>query len=187
MTFKTTLERLTTKKTYSRQLRMLMMANQACLTISGGGQDGDLIMAFFPCIYFTGSTNPRYYTLENLNYQKMTTAQKIDAMLQRSKSRQYFYELIIKLVGVCLDRGFRIIIENPYSPLHYLCKTSLRHQMCSTGTDNIEEIFSRSLLDIGTLTAFPLSVIPIKIRKKKGLYTVVEGRKRLDCVARNEA
>lgn len=86
-----------------------------------GGQDGDLIMAFFPCIYFTGSTNPLYYTLENLNYQKMTTAQKIDAMLQRSKSRQYFYELIIKLVGVCLDRGFRIIIENPYSPLHYLC------------------------------------------------------------------
>lgn len=85
------------------------------------GQDGDLIMAFFPCIYFTGSTNPLYYTLENLNYQKMTTAQKIDAMLQRSKSRQYFYELIIKLVGVCLDRGFRIIIENPYSPLHYLC------------------------------------------------------------------
>lgn len=78
-------------------------------------------MAFFPCIYFTGSTNPLYYTLENLNYQKMTTAQKIDAMLQRSKSRQYFYELIIKLVGVCLDRGFRIIIENPYSPLHYLC------------------------------------------------------------------
>ena len=86
-----------------------------------GGQDGDLIMAFFPCIYFTGSTNPLYYTLENLNYQKMTTAQKIDAMLQRSKSRQYFYELIIKLVGVCLDRGVRIIIENPYSPLHYLC------------------------------------------------------------------
>ena len=86
-----------------------------------GGQDGDLIMAFFPCIYFTGSTNPRYYTLENNNYQKMTTSQKIEAMLQRSKSRQYFYELIIKLVGVCLDRGFRIIIENPYSKLHYLC------------------------------------------------------------------
>ena len=81
----------------------------------------DLIMAFFPCIYFTGSTNPRYYTLENNNYQKMTTAQKIDAMLQRSKSRQQFYELIIKLVGVCLDKGCRLIIENPYSPLHYLC------------------------------------------------------------------
>ena len=69
---------------------------------SGGGESifdnitkDDLIMAFFPCIYFTGSTNPCYYTLENINYQKMTTAQKIDAMLQRSKSRQQFYELII--------------------------------------------------------------------------------------------
>ena len=81
----------------------------------------DLIMAFFPCIYFTGSTNPCYYTLENINYKKMTTAQKIDAMLQRSKSRQHFYELIIKLVGVCIDKGCRLIIENPYSPLHYLC------------------------------------------------------------------
>ena len=95
---------------------------------SGGGESifdnitkDDLIMAFFPCIYFTGSTNPCYYTLENINYQKMTTSQKIEAMLQRSKSRQYFYELIIKLVGVCLDRGFRIIIENPYSKIHYLC------------------------------------------------------------------
>ena len=86
-----------------------------------GGQDGDLIMAFFPCIYFTGSTNPCYYTLENKNYKNLTTAQKIDKMLQRSKSRQQFYELIIKLVGVCLDRGIRIIIENPYSPLHYQC------------------------------------------------------------------
>ncbi len=81
----------------------------------------DLIMAFFPCIYFTGSTNPRYYTLENTNYRKMTTAQKIDAMLQRSKLRQQFYEWILKLVGVCLNRCLRIIIENPYSQLHYLC------------------------------------------------------------------
>ena len=80
----------------------------------------DLIMAFFPCIYFTGSTNPCYYTLENINYKNMTTAQKIGAILKRSKSRQQFYELIIKLVGVCLDKGYRLIIENPYSPLHYL-------------------------------------------------------------------
>ena len=81
----------------------------------------DLIMAFFPCIYFTGSTNPCYYTLENINYKNMTTEQKIGAMLKRSKYRQQFYELIIKLVGICLNRGCRLIIENPYSQLHYLC------------------------------------------------------------------
>lgn len=80
----------------------------------------DLIIAFFPCIYFTGSTNPCYYTLENINYKNLTLSEKIDKMLERSTNRQYFYTLIIKLVGVCLERKLRLIIENPYTSLHYL-------------------------------------------------------------------
>lgn len=82
---------------------------------------GDLIVAFFPCIYFTGSTNPCYFTLENNNYRKLTLQEKIDAMLTRAKDREYFYEMLIKFVGVCLNRGIRLIIENPYSALHFLC------------------------------------------------------------------
>ena len=81
----------------------------------------DLIMAFFPCIYFTGSTNPCYYTLENNNYRCLNLSQKLDKILERSKDRQYFFELIIKLVGICLKRNLRIVIENPYSTMHYLC------------------------------------------------------------------
>lgn len=75
----------------------------------------DLIMAFFPCIYFTGSTNPYYYTLENRNYKNLTDRQKFEKILERSRLRQEFYELIIKLVCVCVCGGLRIIIENPYS------------------------------------------------------------------------
>lgn len=82
--------------------------------------EDDLIMAFFPCIYFTGSTNPCYYTLENNNYRNLSINEKLDAILKRSKDRQYFFELIIKLVGVCLKRGIQLVIENPYSSLHYL-------------------------------------------------------------------
>jgi hypothetical protein len=37
----------------------------------------DLIFAFFPCIYFTGSTNPCYYTLENYNYKSLTLSEKL--------------------------------------------------------------------------------------------------------------
>lgn len=37
----------------------------------------DLIVAFFPCIYFTGSTNPCYYRLDNMNYRSLTTKEKI--------------------------------------------------------------------------------------------------------------
>lgn len=81
----------------------------------------DLIMAFFPCIYFTGYTNPQYFTLSNNNYKNLTLREKLDKILQRGKDRQYFYEIITKLVGVCLLRNLRLIIENPYdNSLHYL-------------------------------------------------------------------
>ena len=81
----------------------------------------DLIMAFFPCIYFTGYTNPRYFTLSNNNYKNLTLREKLDKILQRGKDRQYYYEIITKLVGVCLLRNLRLIIENPYdNSLHYL-------------------------------------------------------------------
>lgn len=82
----------------------------------------DLIMAFFPCIYFTGYTNPQYFTLSNKNYKNLTLRQKLDRILQRGQDRQYFYEIITKLVGVCLLRNLRLIIENPWSTngAHYL-------------------------------------------------------------------
>ena len=82
----------------------------------------DLIMAFFPCIYFTGYTNPQYFTLGNKNYKNLTLREKLDKIIQRGKDRQYFYEMITKMVGVCLLRNLRIIIENPWSSngAHYL-------------------------------------------------------------------
>ncbi len=85
-----------------------------------GGQDGDLVFAFFPCIYFTGSTNPCYFRLDNNNYKCLSLDGKLEAILERAKNREYFYELLIKMVGVCLKRGIRLIFENPYSTLHYL-------------------------------------------------------------------
>ena len=82
----------------------------------------DLIMAFFPCIYFTGSTNPVLFTLGNNNYKNLTLREKLDKIIQRGKDRQYFYEMIQKMVGVCLLRNLRLIIENPWSinGAHYL-------------------------------------------------------------------
>ena len=65
----------------------------------------DLIIAFFPCIYFTGSTNPCYYTLENINYRGLTLAQKFDKILERSRLRQQFFEILYKFVGVCMKKG----------------------------------------------------------------------------------
>lgn len=80
----------------------------------------DLIIAFFPCTYFTGSTNPCYFTLENINYRSLSLKDKLSTILDRASKRHYFYELIYKLIGNCLQRNLRIIVENPYSSAHYL-------------------------------------------------------------------
>lgn len=80
----------------------------------------DIIIAFFPCIYFTGSTNPCYFTLENTNYRNLSLEQKLDKILERAENRHQFFVLLNKLVGVCLKRNLRIIIENPFSTMHYL-------------------------------------------------------------------
>ena len=86
----------------------------------------DLIMAFFPCIYFTSFTNPRYYTLENNNYRNLTDKQKFDAILERTDKRNAFFKLINKMVGNCIFRDLRIVIENPFSKLHYLHNNFLK-------------------------------------------------------------
>jgi hypothetical protein len=80
----------------------------------------DLIIAFFPCIYFTGSVNPCYYTLENQNYKRLSMKEKFGKILERADQRNDFYKLLYKLVGVCMLRELRLVIENPFSTLHYL-------------------------------------------------------------------
>ena len=82
----------------------------------------DLIMAFFPCIYFTGSMNPVLFRLDDKNYKNLTLREKLDKIIERGRDRQYFYEMITKMVGVCLLRNLRLIIENPWSSngAHYL-------------------------------------------------------------------
>lgn len=86
----------------------------------------DLIIAFFPCIYFTGFTNPPAFTLEHNNYRALSLKEKLDKILERAQNREHFYELIIKLVGICLLRNLRIVFENPWSTLHYLHNNFLK-------------------------------------------------------------
>ena len=80
----------------------------------------DLIMAFFPCIYFTGFTNPLYFCCKAFNFRNKSLKEMIDIILQRADDRNMFYKLLYKLVAVVEIRGFRMIFENPWSGLHYL-------------------------------------------------------------------
>lgn len=92
-----------------------------------GGQDtifdkmtkDDLIMAFFPCIYFCAPSQMNF-TWGCINYRNMTYKEKTDAILKRSKDREKFYSLAIKMFSIIAERGLRLIMENPWSENTYL-------------------------------------------------------------------
>lgn len=79
----------------------------------------DLIMAFFPCIFFCQASQSAFQYTHN-NYSKLDIRQKTKKILERSKNREYFYSLLIKLFCIVQVRNLRMIVENPYSGQHYL-------------------------------------------------------------------
>lgn len=83
--------------------------------------DDDLIIAFFPCIYFS-SNNTLHFDGSWITYHQrgMTELEINAAILERGRQRQYFYEILLKLFSVCTMKGLRLIVENPYATHHYL-------------------------------------------------------------------
>lgn len=54
------------------------------------------------------------------NYVNMTVHEKTDAILERSKNREYFFGLAAKMLCVAQERGLRMIMENPWSMQQFL-------------------------------------------------------------------
>lgn len=80
---------------------------------------GDLILAFFPCIYFC-ENNQLALSYYHNNYRKLSYKQRTEKILERMKNREYFYGLIVKMVAVAYEKGLRMIIENPWNGATYL-------------------------------------------------------------------
>ena len=79
----------------------------------------DLIIAFFPCIYFE-SLQQTCFDLTSINYRKKTMCEKIELTLERLKLRTEFHTLLYKLLWVSYSRNLRLIIENPSTEPNYL-------------------------------------------------------------------
>ena len=93
----------------------------------GGGSvfdsitDDDLIIAFFPCIYFCDVNEP-LFRIDDFNYRGLTKSEAYDKILARAQNRERFFELCIKFFSVVDTKGLRMVMENPYSKSHYLVK-----------------------------------------------------------------
>lgn len=73
----------------------------------------DLIMAFFPCIYFSCmSQMSMSWTAKN--YRNLSGRQATEKILERAHNREIFFVRLVKMLQVARERGLRLILENPY-------------------------------------------------------------------------
>lgn len=79
---------------------------------------GELVFAFFPCIYFN-EHNEMYFCGTSYNLRSLTPAGKLRAIIDRSDKRQEYYKKVLQLMTICEDRGLKLVIENPYNAHHY--------------------------------------------------------------------
>ena len=79
----------------------------------------DLIMAFFPCIYFC-CLSQMSMSWGCYHYKSKTIRERTELILERAKNRLAFYTLAIKMLTVAKERGLRLVMENPYGMQTYL-------------------------------------------------------------------
>lgn len=85
----------------------------------------DLILAFFPCIYFTVQKLADFM-LAKAGMENCTLAHRADYAIEQATRRLEFHLLLYKLTAVVDRKHLRIVIENPYHPAHYLSYNFLK-------------------------------------------------------------
>ena len=93
-----------------------------CASIFDDMSTDDVIIAFFPCIYFCDFSQMTF-SLNNKNFEKMSTSEKFRRMLLQADNRNDYFKLLLKLVAIALDRNLKLVFENPWGVMSYL-KTS---------------------------------------------------------------
>ena len=79
----------------------------------------DLIMAFFPCIYFS-CMSQMMISYTHKNYANLSPKERIDQILQRSANRELFFARAVKMIAIAKIRDLRMIMENPWSEQTFL-------------------------------------------------------------------
>lgn len=81
----------------------------------------DLVLAFFPCTRFEDQILLSFRG-DSYQMKNYTDEQKLEYDLMLHDELHRNYKLITMLAIVAIRKGFRMVIENPYSEQHYLKK-----------------------------------------------------------------
>ena len=79
----------------------------------------ELIIAFYPCIYFN-EHNEMYFCNTSFNLRGLTQVERLDKIMERAQLRCEYYCRLIRLFAVCERHRLKLIVENPYNAHHYL-------------------------------------------------------------------
>lgn len=79
----------------------------------------DLIFAFFPCVRFENQIMLSFRGQQK-SLRKWSMKQKMEYDMKLMEELKENYVLVNKLFIICMDRGIKLIMENPYSEEHFL-------------------------------------------------------------------
>lgn len=79
----------------------------------------DLIIAFFPCIYFE-TIQQLCFSLEKYDQRNKSINERVLYAIDRLDKRTYFHKVLYKLLSIAMTKGLRLIIENPTTEPNYL-------------------------------------------------------------------
>ena len=85
----------------------------------------DLIIAFYPCIYFCEKSQAAF-RLDYVNYKCLNDEDKIKKILERNNFKKEFYDRLLKFVYICIAKKIRMVFENPWTAPHYLMNNFLK-------------------------------------------------------------
>ena len=88
-------------------------------SIFDGFKSTDIIMAFFPCTRFENQIMLSFRG-QAKQFKSWTMQQKIRYDMDLMEELQTNYMLVCKMFLICLERGLKLIMENPYSEEHFL-------------------------------------------------------------------
>ena len=82
-------------------------------------KSNDLVFAFFPCTYFSDQSQ-LLSRGDSFGQLKWSKEQKLKYSLEQMEKRTEFYKYLCNLCIIAINKGFKLIIENPYGKVNFL-------------------------------------------------------------------
>ena len=79
----------------------------------------DLILAFFPCVRFENQIMLSFRG-QSHGMESWSIRQKMEHDMKLLSEVKHMYDLVNKMFIVCMDKGLKLVMENPYSEEHFL-------------------------------------------------------------------